>query len=657
MSDLKQLEMFPAGVEPPADVYPAALSNVKTSAPELKRIKISGLKAFDDTEVALAPLTVLTGPNNSGKSTVLQAIALGYECLRRCTDTERWSLVESGRAVTAFDFLPVNDPRDLWFRRIWKPSRDKERAVEIVLDFGGGLELAFRIRFMFGVLNIKLHEAKGDFTSDLLKSILHASPVLIPATPGPAAHEDFLTLASVHRMLAIREPSRVVRNILKRLQDESDSEAIAFVKETMSHYFGSKLAAIDFDERRDLELRAPIDLDGFEIDIVSSGSGLNQILQLAAIIAWRKPALLLLDEPDAHLHSSVQVELFDFLSGLTRSRGTQVVLSTHSRDLISQAGLNQIVPVDYNRRKLEPLQSIDHLLLEYQRHGSVTNVDLALLYQTKRCVFVEGPTDSRLLPRIAERCGFNVFTGLRQFVAFEFKGVDKVKYLPELVALFSRLTGGKLCWAVIRDSDCNIPEVKEEYLRIAREKLNAAFIHQWSCHSIENYLLQPELLAAAIRNKAPRDDVSPSRVSELLESALSAVEDDTAGVFVTRTQHAFRELRLSNNPHDEGANAAIRYVRQLDTLEKRLSAYPGKAVFGKFVERLQNAIGLNLRLDDVVAAMTRESAPPEVIEVLSHLQSIDQEEVSQTASAAPEPASTRVSKANQDRHDVAKQQG
>lgn len=620
MTDETQIELFENGTEPPPDVYPAGFAETAERPPRLERVRIAGLKAFDNTEVTLPLLTVLTGPNNSGKSTVLQAIALGYECLRRCTDTEKWRLVDSGRAVTAFEFLPVNEPRDLWFRRIWKPAKDKERPVEIGLHFDGGRSLAFRIRFLFGVLNIKLHERVGDFTPTLLKALLSSAPVLIPATPGPAAHEDFLTLAAVHRLLTVREPSRVVRNILKRLQDDGDAEALRFVDETLVRYFKTNIALIDFDERRDLELRAPLRQDGYDIDIVSSGSGLNQILQLACIIAWRKPSLVLLDEPDAHLHSSVQIELFDFLYDLTRERGVQVVLSTHSRDLISQAPLEQIVPVDASRRVLEPLKSLDHLLLEYQRYGALSNVDLALLYQTKNCVFLEGVSDARLLPRIAERCNVNVFTGPNQVVPFEFKGVDKLRYLPDLVSLFERLTGGTLRWAVIRDSDCNLPEVKEKYVEQALTKLTCAHFHQWARHSLENYLLEPGLIVSAVRSRKADTELDEAAAEALLESAVAAIEDETSGVFVTRAQLAYRDLRLGDNPHDEGARAATRYLRSLSSLEQKLHAYPGKAVFGKFVERLQGQHGVNLRLDDIVAVLTTSNAPAELVTLLEALE-------------------------------------
>lgn len=603
---------------PPPDLHPAAFIKTTKIPPHLKSVRISGLKSFDDTEVILPKLTLLTGPNNSGKSTVLQAIALGYECLRRCTDANKWRLVESGRAVTGFEFLPVNEPRDLWFQRIWKPTKNKERAVEITLQFEKDISFSFKIRFLFGVLNIKLSNKSGEIDGALLQSLLSSAPVLLPATPGPAAHEEYLTLAAVHQLLSIREPSRVVRNILRRVQEDENQEAVNFINSILKRYFKVELGNINFDEKRDLELRAPINQGKYDLDIVSSGSGLNQILQLACIIAWRKPSLVLLDEPDAHLHSSVQAELFDLLSDLANEHNVQIILSTHSRDLISQAPLESIVPVDRTRSKLQPLQSLDHLLLEYQRYGSLSNVDLALLYQTKSCIFVEGRSDVKFLPRIAERCGFTIFTGSTQIVPFEFQGVSKLKFIPDLAKLFERLIGSSLSWGVIRDLDSTIPSIRQKYEEIGK-KLGAKYFHIWNMHSLENYLLKPTLILTAINARFNEKKLSLNDIESFLSTVVNNIEDEESAVFITRAQHAYKEFDLDANPLSAGATAANRYLKQLDNLDKKISAYPGKLIFGKLGELLQKEHGINLRIEDLIAILTTENVPEEILHCLNEL--------------------------------------
>jgi predicted ATPase len=605
--------------EPAPDVYPGAFLNRSDRSPYLVSVDIDGLKGFDHVEIELRRLTILTGPNNSGKSTILQAIALAFECFRRCLDVSHWKLRSAGRAVSEFEFLPVNQPKDLWFKQVWKPSKDKERYVRVGLRFSNDFKCAVRLRFMYGLLNVGIEAVEGSQDEATLKEIAGSAPVLLPATPGPSSHEDHISLAQVHRLLNIREPNRVVRNVLLRLQE--DLPALNFVKDVLNRYFSTNMDIIAFDETRDLEIRAPLREQDYSLDVVSAGSGLNQILQLASIIAWRKPGIVLLDEPDAHLHSSVQAQLLDFLTELVDEFKLQVVLATHSKDLIGRAPLETIVPVDRTRSKLGPLASIDHLLLEYQRQGTVSNVDLALLYQTKRCVFVEGPTDARLLPRLAERLRVPLFLGRDQLVLFEFSGVDKLKLLPELVKLFERLVGAKLRWGAIRDSDANIPEIKGRHEQVAQE-LGIPVFHQWGRYGIENYLIEPFLIAATIKRKAPEINLDAAAIETLLDEAIAAVEDNVSGPFVTKTQTAYRLYQMSENPFDAGASAATRYLRSLNTREAKIAAYPGKRIFGAVVEALQAKHKVNIRLDDLIGEITPDNAPEELMRCFEKLQAI-----------------------------------
>ncbi len=382
------------------------------------------------------PLTVLTGPNNSGKSTVLQGILLGFDVLRRCVDTSSWKILKTGRALSELAYLRVNHPKDLWFRQAWREGRSKEKYIRITLEFDNGFKFVARVRFLYGALNIGIESYEPDPDPDLLKNILGAAPILLPPSGGPTPHEPVAALGQLHYVLSTGDPGTVIRNILWQIQQSHDQDAWKFISEVSEQYFGVTLEAIDFNEKLDLEIRAGFEQAGFTLDIVSGGSVLNQVLQLAAIIAWLKPGIVLLDEPDAHLHSRLQAELIDFLFALSRNYGLQIVASTHSRDLISQVPLQSIIPIDLTRNELKPITSMEHLLLEYQRQGTVSNVDLALLYQTKKCLFLEGPNDRKLLPKIADRLHSSIFKGRNQVVTFEFGGVDNLKLIPKLVVFF-----------------------------------------------------------------------------------------------------------------------------------------------------------------------------------------------------------------------------
>ncbi len=64
------------------------------------------------------------------------------------------------------------------------------------------------------------------------------------------------------------------------------------------------------------------------------GTGLLQAIQLIAYVTMFEPKLLLLDEPDAHLHPSNQRLLAKTLELIVEETDTKVLLATHSRHLL-----------------------------------------------------------------------------------------------------------------------------------------------------------------------------------------------------------------------------------------------------------------------------------------------------------------------------------
>jgi AAA15 family ATPase/GTPase len=85
----------------------------------LTKLTIKNFKRFDGVEVVLGKSVVLIGPNNSGKTTALQALALWELGLRRWTEKrtgKSTALQRQGVAINRRDLvaLPVPVANLLW---------------------------------------------------------------------------------------------------------------------------------------------------------------------------------------------------------------------------------------------------------------------------------------------------------------------------------------------------------------------------------------------------------------------------------------------------------------------------------------------------------------------------------------------------------------
>src|SRR5438477_565857 len=89
---------------------------------QLTAISMKNFKRFEHLSLDLEPFNLLVGPNNSGKSTVLQACALFHYCYRACLLRVNGKLrLGHSRRQEQVPF-PVAHPRDLWLRRPSQPE-------------------------------------------------------------------------------------------------------------------------------------------------------------------------------------------------------------------------------------------------------------------------------------------------------------------------------------------------------------------------------------------------------------------------------------------------------------------------------------------------------------------------------------------------------
>jgi hypothetical protein len=509
----------------------------------------------------------------------------------------------------------------LWHNQQWSAGRAGEKYIRVGLTFDNGFAFFARIRFLYGALNIGISDVSPNPPpTELLKAALSVSPVFLPPSGGAQSHETVSTIAYLHYILSTGDPGVVLRNILLQLQRSENRDPWEFVCNAARSHFGIEMQNIAFDERYDLELRAPYRDGACSLDLVSGGAGFSQVLQIVAVLAWLKPGLVLLDEPDAHLHPSLQSRLLDFLRSLGNRFGVQIILSTHSKEVISQAPLDSIVPVDASRQVLKPIASMEHLLLEYQRQGTITNVDLALLYQTRRCLFVEGQTDKRLLPKLAEHFGRDYFTGKRQVVVFDFGGVEKLHLIPHLVRLFETMIGAQLHWGVVRDRDANLADVIAEFVEKAQaDGIVNLFI--WPFYSIENLLLDPSLVHRALRKRNPTIPITQKDLTTIFEECAAAIRADMVAAYVTKAQVSYRNLGRPG-AFEAGAHDAAKFVEERQTLVEALSAFSGKRLFGQLVEKLQARVGINVRIEELADEIDVNAVPQPLQELFQMIERI-----------------------------------
>lgn len=297
---------------------------------KISKVVLRNFKRFEEETFHLDGNVVLTGPNNSGKTTLLQAIGAWSLALGRwheLGDTQRRHGGYTWQHIIRQQFYPVplRSFDSLWHDRKYK----KKNRIEIkVTTAAGRIPLEFRAQTDSQVFARPTKDADREV---LKKSRYFPRCAFVPPMSGLVIDEPVLQLPRIDQLIGFGKPGDILRNLL--VEAHYDAEKWRGIAAAVEEIFGYELlppiatGPLIIAEYRPRK-------DGPAFDINSAGSGFLQILMLLTFMCTWKNTVLLLDAPDAHLHMTMQDTIYGALKTFARANSVQLIIATHSRTLI-----------------------------------------------------------------------------------------------------------------------------------------------------------------------------------------------------------------------------------------------------------------------------------------------------------------------------------
>lgn len=299
------------------------------------------MRIKDDVKIPLGPVTILVGENGSGKSSILKAIHWAIRCAVLRDGLDRVTLER-------MDYTPSRDFLHLG-HKIRLNSEKGSPEVKMTLASGPDT-LAVRMRSTRNDAGIKVK-----VTGALAKTITATAQATayIPGLSGLSEAESLLATPVLHRKAASGEGGSVLRHILlglaistKAKESLEEHVELQTLSEWVGIVFPGVLFSVKFDRLRDVYIDAKFVTDAFDEkgkrrghlqwrSLEMAGTGFLQVVQIFAYLLHFKPKLLLIDEPDSHLHSGTQELLISAIEkAAEKFPETQFLLTTHSQRLV-----------------------------------------------------------------------------------------------------------------------------------------------------------------------------------------------------------------------------------------------------------------------------------------------------------------------------------
>jgi ABC-type cobalamin/Fe3+-siderophores transport system ATPase subunit len=498
----------------------------------IKNVQIENFKRFESLSVDLRSFDCLVGPNNSGKTTLLQALALFDFCVHHSISTKNGQIELKRRNISPEEFyvLPVSSPVDLWTDRKTQ-GKNKHKIIKITVTFDDGEPVTAAVDLNFNLFNVSLECA--NVTQEWLLRLQQVRIAYLPVFSMFLPQEERRTPAVIEDALARGRVNSVIRNLLLNLRHENRaSELVKVLRRTFPTLTDM---VIEFDEANDRYISVTYKEEDRpkEFDVFSAGSGFQQFVYLFGFISLRQPTVVLIDEPDVHLHGSLQRVLLEELRQLVNG-GKQVLFATHSRDLIARMSPENILALDKH--------GANHLAVAFDvydaldRLGSVDPTQLPVIQAYRRVLVVEDRSDRDLLSVLCSKClGPSVWQQVdRRLAVCYAKGNPWKQDMPRLRQQLQQMitiAGAPLQMFVVADRDYHpdLPHLRQ------RVQANNLQWHVWERAEIENYLLSVDGIRRVLGEPNPQlilDEAAlRNEFDQLLNSSRDAANDRLAKAF------------------------------------------------------------------------------------------------------------------------------
>lgn len=382
----------------------------------IRRVTLGHFKLFKSQSFELTDSVVLAGPNNSGKTTLLQAIAVWDLALRKWIARRAGRKATSGVSITRKDFtaVPLREMNLLWHNTSTNLTKDEQevahragapRVMSIAIEGDSGGE-SWRLTFEFTHHSSELLYARPskEEIDDVPRVAQDFQVVHVPPFSGIGPEETRYDRPYQDLQIGQGKAGDILRNLLLQVYEKSrkrgDGDWQSLSREVEA-IFGYRLQPPEYEGRPFIlcEYLPGIPRgkgkDGLPtLDIASAGSGFHQVLLLLGFFYARPSTVLLLDEPDAHLHVILQKQVYDRLKSLATERRAQLIIATHSEVLVGATSPDRIMSFYGGPHVLVSDAERDQVREALKR---VSSLDMLLAEESPGVLYAEGPSDFNLL--------------------------------------------------------------------------------------------------------------------------------------------------------------------------------------------------------------------------------------------------------------------
>lgn len=576
----------------------------------LTNIHLINYRGFEDHQVKIRPVSVVVGKNNAGKSTFIEAIRLISIITNRLPNLNfktapNWS--KYGRAYRGVS--PSLEGLEIDYKGIF--YHYNEPPATIIAKFDSGITVELNIGPEVKCFAL-IKDKKGNIiNSKASAKILKLAELNILPQISPLIHDEQIL---VDRYYVIKNmssylSSRHFRNQLRLFHSEYRRFRI-LAEETWP---GLRILSLDGARGYPGQV---LDLFIQDRDFVGEAALMGQGLQMWLQTLWflarcNEESTVILDEPDVYMHPDLQRKIIR----MVKNKYRQVILTTHSVEIMAEADPTEILVIDRNRKRSKFADTEPMVQAMIENIGGIHNLHLARLWSSKKCMFIEGK-DMSYLKIIHYLLYPKSETPLDIIPNMTIGGWGGWNYAIGGSIILKNAFGEKITNYCILDKDYHTPE--EIQKRKADAKLKNINLYIWKRKEIENYLILPQVIQRLIISKVSDNTNGPG---------IDEIEKEIEKIILKRKNHiidCYADSFLHGNKRG-AATWANKQARRIvaDAMSKRenqITIVSGKEVLRRLSNWSKNKYNVSFGVRAILKSLQVEDIPAEMRYVIDTIE-------------------------------------